>query len=76
MNTVSIEMAGVEWRKILQDAIMGIPSLITQAGKPVAEIKPLNVDRLKPVFGCAKGQIAMTDDFDQPLDEFSEYIWN
>ena len=54
---------------------MGVPSLITQAGKPVAEIKPLNVDRPKPVFGCAKGRISMTDDFDQPLDGFSEYMY-
>jgi antitoxin (DNA-binding transcriptional repressor) of toxin-antitoxin stability system len=41
MNTLSIEVAGVEWSNILQDAMMGIPSLITKAGRPVAEVKPL-----------------------------------
>ncbi|MDR2783232.1 MAG: DUF2281 domain-containing protein [Treponema sp.] len=27
----------------------------------------------KPVFGCAKGQFKMADDFDAPLDDFIEY---
>jgi antitoxin (DNA-binding transcriptional repressor) of toxin-antitoxin stability system len=74
MNTLSIEVARLEWQNILQDALMGIPSVITKAGKPVAEIKPLQQNRPKPVFGCAKGQILMAEDFDQPLDDFSEYM--
>lgn len=31
-------------------------------------------DRPIPVFGCLKGQIQMTDDFDEPLDDFKEYM--
>jgi hypothetical protein len=27
-----------------------------------------------PVFGCAQGQIVLSADFDQPLDDFSEYM--
>ncbi|MDR1919374.1 MAG: DUF2281 domain-containing protein [Tannerellaceae bacterium] len=27
-----------------------------------------------PVFGCAKGQFQMTNDFDAPLDDFKEYM--
>jgi hypothetical protein len=33
-----------------------------------AAVKPI------PVFGCLKGQIQMTDDFDQPLEDFKEYM--
>jgi antitoxin (DNA-binding transcriptional repressor) of toxin-antitoxin stability system len=73
MNTVSIEIAGLEWRNILQDALMGVPSLITKAGKPVAEVKPLHGDRPKPVFGCAKGQVSVSSDFDATPEDFSEY---
>jgi antitoxin (DNA-binding transcriptional repressor) of toxin-antitoxin stability system len=54
--------------------LMGIPSLITKAGRPVAEVKPLKIDRPKPVFGCARGQVVVHDDFDRPLDDFSEYM--
>jgi hypothetical protein len=28
----------------------------------------------KPKFGCAKGQITMSPDFDAPLDDFKEYM--
>ena len=27
-----------------------------------------------PVFGCLKGQIWMSDDFDEPLEEMREYM--
>ena len=27
-----------------------------------------------PKFGCMKGQIRMSDDFDAPLEEFEEYM--
>lgn len=28
----------------------------------------------KPIFGCAKGQIYSSPDFDEPLDDFKEYM--
>lgn len=28
----------------------------------------------KPKFGSAKGQFKMADDFDEPLDDFKEYM--
>jgi hypothetical protein len=27
-----------------------------------------------PVFGCAKGQFVMAEDFDAPLDDFKDYM--
>ena len=27
-----------------------------------------------PVFGCLKGQIQMSHDFDEPLEDFKEYM--
>jgi len=27
-----------------------------------------------PVFGCLKGQIQMSDDFDEPLEDFKDYM--
>ena len=27
-----------------------------------------------PVFGCAKGQFRMSDDFDEPLEDFKDYM--
>ena len=28
----------------------------------------------KPIFGCAKGQIYISPDFDEPLEDFKEYM--
>jgi len=40
--------------------------------------KPINdidtASHAVPVFGCLKGQIQMSDDFDEPLDDFKDYM--
>jgi hypothetical protein len=30
--------------------------------------------RIVPVFGCAKGQFKMAADFDEPLEDFKDYM--
>ncbi|OAV66028.1 hypothetical protein Barb6_02696 [Bacteroidales bacterium Barb6] len=35
------------------------------------DLKPV---KRTPVFGCAKGQFQMADDFDAPLEDFKEYM--
>ena len=32
------------------------------------------IKKIKPEFGCAKGQIFTSPDFDEPLDDFKEYM--
>jgi hypothetical protein len=32
------------------------------------------IKKKKPMFGCAKGQIYISPDFDDPLDDFKEYM--
>ncbi|MBN1926628.1 MAG: DUF2281 domain-containing protein [Prolixibacteraceae bacterium] len=32
------------------------------------------IKKKKPKFGCAKGQIFISADFDEPLDDFNEYM--
>ena len=29
----------------------------------------------KPMFGCAKGRFKMSSDFDDPIDDFKEYMY-
>ena len=33
-----------------------------------------DIKKKKPKFGCAKGQIYISPDFDEPLDDFNEYM--
>lgn len=40
-----------------------------------AQIKSTEDIKLKkPVFGCAKGEFKLSDDFDAPLDDFKDYM--
>lgn len=48
----------------------GEPLVITKAGQPVAEIKPLTVsDQLTRPFGLCMGEFTVPDDFYDPLPE-------
>jgi len=33
-----------------------------------------NLKIKKPIFGCAKGQIYISPDFDEPLEDFKDYM--
>jgi hypothetical protein len=35
---------------------------------------PISVTKPRPQFGSAKGLIKMSDDFDEPLEDFEEYM--
>jgi len=47
--------------------------IIARAGKPVAELGPIN-ERPRRVGGLDKGLVTISDDFDDPLPEFEEYM--
>jgi prevent-host-death family protein len=51
----------------LKQVQAGETLVVTQAGKPVAEIKP-PISYQRP-FGLAKGDFVVPDDFDEPLPE-------
>jgi hypothetical protein len=36
--------------------------------------KKIKKNEKKPKFGCAKGKIFISEDFDEPLDDFKEYM--
>jgi hypothetical protein len=44
-------------------------------GRTILTFTPAETAREKtPVFGCAKGQFHMADDFDAPLEDFKDYM--
>jgi hypothetical protein len=44
-------------------------------GKSVLTFTPAKTETRKvPVFGCAKGQFKIADDFDAPLEDFKDYM--
>lgn len=42
---------------------------------PLDEIESENdAEKARPQFGNARGQVTMSEDFDEPLDDFAEYM--
>jgi len=54
--------------------IMGEGVIITKEYGSGFKIIPLPNKRPYPRFGSAAGLVEMSDDFDEPLDDFKEYM--
>ena len=70
MTQVSIDEIKRDLPAFLQRVEAGETIIITQAVKPMAEIKPIMSDsgKLRP-FGLCAGEFIVPDDFDAPLPE-------
>ena len=67
--------AKTHFSKLLEDVQAGTKIIVTRHGKPIAEIQTPEPKRKKARRGCAKSpNFYMSDDFDEPLDEFKEYM--
>ena len=69
-QTVDIPASRRITLEVPREAPTGKANVIIQFPVPAAE----RATEKKPVFGCLKGQIWMSDDFDEPLDEFKDYM--
>ena len=71
MTKLDISQAKSHLSKLLDLAIQGEEIVITQNNNPIAKISPIK----RPLKrGSAKGKVWMSDDFDQPLEDFMEYM--
>jgi prevent-host-death family protein len=74
MTTISIDDIQQDFAGYFERVQAGETLLITQAGRPVAEInpvKPIETDvtqTLRPI-GLAAGKFVVPDDFDDPLPD-------
>ena len=82
MTQLDISQAKSNLSDLLDLAIKGEEIVITKDNKPVAKISPiapLSTRRVAPVLrplkrGSAKGKVWMSDNFDEPLEDFKEYM--
>jgi prevent-host-death family protein len=78
MQQVSLENAERTLSKLVLDVQKGEEILITQNEKPIAKLISIVVSDVYPLKkikpGSAKGLIKIADDFDEPLDDFKEYM--
>jgi prevent-host-death family protein len=74
MHQVNIEEAKNRLPSLIQQVIQGEEIVITMDDKPVAKLVSVSATKPQPQFGSARGLITMSDDFDEPLDDFKEYM--
>lgn len=61
--------------ELLAQVSQGKSFVITRRGKPVAELRPLAAThQSKSWLGLYEGKIKILPGFDDPLDEFKDYI--
>ena len=77
MYQVDIIEAKEKLLELIEAAMRGEEVAITQDNQPVVKlvgIPPSNKKRLPSKARSAKGMVWMADDFDEPLEEFKEYM--
>jgi antitoxin (DNA-binding transcriptional repressor) of toxin-antitoxin stability system len=58
---------------LIESVIKGEEIVFTQNDLPVAKLVAVRQEKPRPQFGSAKGLFTMTEDFEQPLEDFDEY---
>jgi len=79
MTIVSVEQASNSLIDLIKKVTEGEEVIITEGEQPVAKIIAISNkylgDKKKIKAGSAKGLIEIADDFDEPLEDFKEYMY-
>ncbi len=74
MQQVTLDDAKKKLGDLIDAAVKGDEVVITREDRPVVKLVSIAGIKAQPRFGSAKGLITMSDDFDEPLEDFSEYM--
>lgn len=74
MVYIELDKAKLQIDVLIQKAIDGQEVVITDNAKPVLKLVPVVKTKIRRKAGSAKGMISMSDDFDEPLEDFRDYI--
>jgi antitoxin (DNA-binding transcriptional repressor) of toxin-antitoxin stability system len=73
MSQVNLKEAENQLAKLIEEAAGGEEVIITRSDGKSFKIAPIRSVEAIPKFGSAKGLVIMSDDFDEPLEDFKEY---
>ncbi len=74
MTHVDIKQAGEQFLDLMELIAKGNEVIIDKDKKPFAKLIPLKGTIVRREFGSAKGMIVISEDFDEPLEDFQEYM--
>ena len=74
MYEIELEKAKAQLERVIQTALDGQEVVITQNQEPVLKLVPVPRSNGRRKAGSAKGLVSMAEDFDEPLEDFKEYM--
>lgn len=74
MQQVDISVAQAQISQLLQSALRGEEIIITRDNHPILKLIQVSSQPKRRQRGSAKGQIWIAADFDEPLEDFKEYM--
>ncbi|NIA30812.1 MAG: type II toxin-antitoxin system prevent-host-death family antitoxin [Actinobacteria bacterium] len=74
MLQVNIHEAKTNLSKLIQKVVDGEEVIIAKNNHPIVKLTLVNESKPKRRLGTAKGKIKISDDFDEPLEDFKEYM--
>jgi len=74
MQQIALELVKEPLLQLIEQAAHGEEVVITKGNQPFVKLVPAIKQKKQRQFGSAKGLIEIADDFDEPLEEFQEYI--
>lgn len=74
MREIDIDQAKIQLESLFQAALDGDEVIITQNNQPILKLVRFMQLKKRRQSGSAKGLISMSSDFDQPLEDFREYM--
>jgi len=73
MHTVGLQEAAGRLAELIDEVASGEEVVITREDGATFKIVPIAFMPPSPKFGSAKGLVKMTEDFDEPLEDFQAY---
>ena len=73
MSQIDVDQAKSCLDELIEQVSRGEEVVITKGNQPVARLSAIVKERRRQ-FGSVKGEIWMSEDFDEPLDDFRDYM--
>lgn len=74
MHDIDVDQAKIRFSELIEQTINGNEVIITKGGQPIVKLIAITKPGKKRHFGSAKNYIKISNDFDEPLEDFQEYM--
>jgi antitoxin (DNA-binding transcriptional repressor) of toxin-antitoxin stability system len=74
ISRIELDQVAEHLAELIEEVQQGGEVVLTKGDQPVAKLTKYQAPVGKRRLGTAKGLITISDDFDEPLEDFAEYM--